>query len=225
MYKITPNLYYIIMKIRRFFQLVEFTFIALFLIIPPLFAKPLNTFNFSSTFSVNLFFYLAVALAVYFTAENRQSNHTPLFLKITMDSSYFFKSFGSLVLFASTLEFILVKLNLSSNFTGISADFSSLNKITVLLTFLVTCFYEEIIYRFYIPDFLISNVKFPKIVPEILSILIFALSHRYLGLAPVINAFFAGFVLRRCYLKSSSIITCFLAHFSYNIFMLYLYMH
>lgn len=95
-------------------------------------------------------------------------------------------------------------------------------------------FTEEIFYRFYLPSAFKKNLKilsFGKfdsqkskpieIFIEIISVLIFAFSHRYLGLLAVLNAFFAGAILRFCLIKSKSVFIPTVAHFIYNLFVFF----
>lgn len=90
-------------------------------------------------------------------------------------------------------------------------------------------FEEEIFYRFYLPEALKRNFKilsFEKldseksktlgIFFEIISVLVFAFSHRYLGFLAVLNAFFSGAILRFCMIKSKSVFVPATVHFSYN---------
>ncbi|MGI5106986.1 CPBP family intramembrane metalloprotease [Treponema socranskii] len=62
-------------------------------------------------------------------------------------------------------------------------------------------------------------------ISETLSVIAFALSHRYLGLPSVVNAFFAGIMLRICCKKSGTLWTNTAAHFAYNMLSLVLFAH
>ena len=62
-------------------------------------------------------------------------------------------------------------------------------------------------------------------ISETLSVAAFALSHRYLGLPSVVNAFFAGIMLRICCKKSGTLWTNTAAHFAYNMLSLVLFAH
>lgn len=88
--------------------------------------------------------------------------------------------------------------------------------------------FEECLYRLYLPEsfqFLIENTKLKsknarfykifQIAAEILCVLLFALAHRYLGILAVLNALFAGSVLRRL-AKQTNIICSWLVHSLYN---------
>ena len=94
-------------------------------------------------------------------------------------------------------------------------------------------FFEEVIYRFYIP-FGIKNFLFRKVFDEnqsksytifeksillfieIVTMLIFSFSHKYLGIFSVVNAAVAHLVLRFSFIRSKSLIPSTLAHFFYN---------
>lgn len=94
------------------------------------------------------------------------------------------------------------------------------------LNFLFSSSYEELVYRFYLPDallFLTRNFKEKKMVSidcEIISIILFSLGHIYLGILSVINAAIACCILRICYKKTNSLIPGITAHFTYNIIQL-----
>ena len=215
------------MYIKKYYQIFEFIFIFSFLIVPPLLAKPIRNFNFLNPVSAGGLSYFLISLILYFQENQFKTKNTSIAFKFINNSAYFFKTFGSLVVFAATLDFLLVKTGVVSD---IRPDFSNFRIVPVFFAFLITCFYEEIIYRLYLPSSLKKFIKLPKIPRyaleiffEIVSVFIFAFSHRYLGWPAVVNAMFAGIVLRLCYLKSSSILTAFAAHFSYNFFMFLLY--
>ena len=100
-----------------------------------------------------------------------------------------------------------------------------------ILIFIFSAFYEEILYRMYLPAVLSKflNLNFSTRVSastgEILSIVVFAFSHRYLGYYAVLNAAAAALFLRICYKKSGSIFPGTAAHFLYNIMMLSFAVH
>ena len=93
------------------------------------------------------------------------------------------------------------------------------------LTFIFSAFYEETIYRFYLPEALKDFCKFENkrkiqkalfCIIELLTALIFAFSHSYAGIFSVINALPAHIILRLCYKKTNSIYAGFISHFIYN---------
>lgn len=97
-----------------------------------------------------------------------------------------------------------------------------------ILGFVFAAFYEEVIYRFYLPEILISFVfkkigkKSALILSEVLALIIFSLAHLYLGGFAVINAIAGHCILRLCFKKSKSLWPGFTAHFIYNLLILFL---
>lgn len=92
-----------------------------------------------------------------------------------------------------------------------------------LINFFFSSFYEEGVYRFFIPEALLyftRNCKDKRMVEidcEILGMILFALGHIYLGILSVINAAIAYFVLRICFKKTNSLVPGTAAHFLYNV--------
>lgn len=83
----------------------------------------------------------------------------------------------------------------------------------------ISALYEETLYRKFIPDCLVKfseTKKIPSLPAEIVSILIFAFSHRYLGIPAVVNAAICGTILRICCVKTDSIRAGTIAHSIYN---------
>lgn len=95
-----------------------------------------------------------------------------------------------------------------------------------LINFFFSSFYEEGVYRFFIPEALLyftRNCKDKRMVEidcEILGMILFALGHIYLGILSVINAAIAYFVLRFCFKKTNSLVPGTAAHFLYNVLQL-----
>ena len=120
-----------------------------------------------------------------------------------------------------------------------------------IVNFACASFYEEALYRLYLPESIRAILEdlLPKrinksenentlqkknavnehgsrnifLISEISAVSLFALSHRYLGLPAVANAFFAGIVLRICCKKSKTLWTNTVSHFAYNMLSLVLF--
>ena len=168
-------------------------------------------------------------------------------------------SFGSLCVIASVVE-------LAVRFSGGKANLhpslpsSIAETFFCIANFACASFYEEAIYRLYLPEMLGAVLKDAFLqskksgakteearstgkevahenaaressaenavrISETLSVIAFALSHRYLGLPSVVNAFFAGIMLRLCCKKSGTLWTNTAAHFAYNMLSLVLFAH
>ena len=128
---------------------------------------------------------------------------------------------GSLMLLFAlmqTLSFFIEK-NAHHTMQSVTSVFAW---ISVTVSVAIAAFYEEVLYRQFLPEvsaILLDgrvNKKIFCYLMEVLIILIFAFSHRYLGFIPVLNAFACGAVLRLCYRKTGSIWTGALSHFTYN---------
>ncbi len=140
-----------------------------------------------------------------------------------LDSSFFLISFGSLCLVSAFFQGIafLSGKDMSQNI----ARPEKLEWIFCVLNFLLSAASEEILYRFFLPESLAFFSGFAKkertkkilaSFSEILSALVFALSHRYLGFLSVMNAFFAHGILRFCCKKTGKLRLNVLSHFLYN---------
>ena len=97
----------------------------------------------------------------------------------------------------------------------------------------VYAFYEETMYRYFLPFSIGKNLelltktenpqKWIFILSEILALLLFSFGHIYMGIFAVLNAFFAGIALRFLIWKSKSVFPSTIIHFIYNL-VLYLSM-
>lgn len=105
-----------------------------------------------------------------------------------------------------------------------------------VLSLFVAALYEELLYRRFFPGELKyvfesdspigakpQLSKILRIAFELAIILLFALGHRYLGVWAVLNAFTAGCVLRFFCIRTGSVISGFVAHFAYNLLMLFVF--
>lgn len=136
--------------------------------------------------------------------------------------------FSLLEITSLLLNIICLKINcIDENINLFSKPTTFLEQFYCILNFIFASFYEEILYRFYLPQIMLSifdkfktsekREKIIKITIEIIIALIFAFSHLYMGIFPVINAFIAHFILRYFYVKSKNILCSFIPHCIYNI--------
>ena len=224
------------MKINSFrLHFSIFFIILLFFVIPPCFSLSPSSSQFTvwSFPFINLF-YALIAFLIYFFF-NDDSRFSLVFfpflfsLALLLCASFFIKSlsiFFSDVFFQKTESSFLAESDIQ---ILRPQNFSSW--IFCILTFLFSAFYEEVIYRFFIPDSLIlfaskklssKAVSFCCVGSEIITALLFAAAHIYLGLFSVLNALAAHVILRLIYKKYGLLIPVFLAHFCYNIISLML---
>ena len=82
-------------------------------------------------------------------------------------------------------------------------------------------FYEEVLFRQFLPDRLerlfAGKKRWIRFVWEGALVLLFAVSHWYAGLPALVNAFFAAIVLRLAFIRSRSIALVSASHALYNL--------
>ena len=209
-------------KHTLFVDIITFSIIFLFFLLPPFFTDRLSDASdiFSAwNFPLGQFILFLLALLLYFFYFERQKKNV-IFFPVIMTTSLLF----CVALFIKFLSLLLV----TENTYKISLPDSFISWIFCLLNFSFAAFYEEVVYRFYFPDQLISFLslkikwKYLGILCEVISCLVFALAHLYLGVFSVINAVFGHIILRVYYKKTGLIWTGFVSHFIYNVISLIL---
>ncbi len=168
------------------------------------------------------------------TAEVSESNlsETNKTVRIINFLKYTSITLGLLLLTHCAFQFLQIIFVSSQNNTlenlngNLKEKIKTFHWIIIFANLLASAFYEEIIYRMFLPEYLqlfcknIKSCKAKKIlvfICEFLVILCFAFSHFYLGIIPVFNAFICGLILRICFIKSDGISSGFCAHFVYNL--------
>ena len=210
-------------------EIVIFFFILLFLILPPLFGEQVNvdlSLVFTWTFPLQQLLMAIFSLCIllfYHKSRKQKINIFGFRIFFTLGilfCSYFLISFLSMVI-----------PNNSPVINPIPLPSTFVTWIFCILNFMFGAFYEEVIYRFYFTDTLLdilNNInplfdkKITKIICEIITALLFASAHYYMGIFAVLNALIAHFALRYTYKKSNSIIPGVIAHFLYNMISLIL---
>lgn len=228
------------MKIHSFVtEILIFSIISLFFVIPPLFVNAPSVQHIDFTlFSVQNLSHFLIAVFIFVIYINSVENNEKITSKIIKYSILFvvifILLFGISFFFNFSAQKVLDSENYFVNrevFVEIPNDFFDF--LICILNLLFAAFFEEVIYRFYIP-FGIKNFLFRKvfielqkksnitsekcilIFIEIVTMLIFSFSHRYLGSFSVMNAAVAHLVLRFFFIRSKSLIPSTLAHFFYN---------
>ena len=203
------------------YEIIVFSLIFLFLIVPPFFTAPVSSdfLLFSWAFPWKQAGLFAFAFVLYVLSRN-----------LNTKKGFFFPSM--LALSALFLCALIIKIVTKTPFVEhkTTLPVSSVQWIFCVLTFLFSAVYEEIIYRFYFSDALKRLLEYSPAAGkkwifwfcEIAGLLVFAFAHFYLGISAVINAAFAHVVLRLLYKKTNFILNCVLVHFLYNIISLIL---
>ena len=228
------------MKIHSFVtEILFFSIISLFFVIPPLFVNAPSVQHIDFTlFSVQNFSHFVIAVFIFVFYKKSVENDEQFSTKILKYLIYFVVIFILLFGISFICNFSAQKLLNSENSFVNSQVFVEIPQgifdfLICIFNLLFAAFFEEVIYRFYIP-FGIKNFLFRKVFDEnqsksytifeksillfieIVTMLIFSFSHKYLGIFSVVNAAVAHLVLRFSFIRSKSLIPSTLAHFFYN---------
>lgn len=191
----------------------------------------INTFT-EWPFPLMQLIYFSFALFLYFCHLINNEKKIILF--------NFYKLSAKNILIALTAFVTLILISLGFQVFGNAIDYSGSQIelivpenirqiIFCLLTFIISAGFEEILFRYILPESMlhiftikISNTK-KIIISEILTAALFGLCHRYLGVLSVLNAACAHCVFRFCYKKTGSLSFNFMIHLLYNITNVFLY--
>ena len=224
------------MKLHRFFfEILVFFAIFIALILPPITNVQRDTLlQFQWNLPLNYIFLGTIALFIFLyeitqkkqneISEKNTSNSIKTFILATIFT------FISLFIIAFILESVAFLTKQNQQNVTISPINSKKELFYCILKFCLAAFYEEVIYRLYLPEqlkrfFKNTQNKITQIyIPEIITIILFALGHKYLGIFAVINACIACVILRICYLKTKNIFAGTIAHFMYNFVSLLLFL-
>ena len=203
---------------------IEFIAVLIILLIQPCFIRqnqvvPAIEFTKSTALS------LVIAIFLYFPNRKifdlsyaQKENFRPKDETIIKKISTLTVSFGLLV----TIGCVFSAL---AYFLGFNDDLKTcipkgvFSWISFIIAILVASFYEESLYRFYVPECLnfLLGKKF-YLANEILALIFFAFAHSYMGAMGVTNAFFSGIILRKCFLQTKNLYLNAMIHFLYNFF-------
>lgn len=207
-------------------EFIVFLTIFCFFLLPPLLApkiseqtSPFLTWNFP--FRQLVFALFAGILYFFYKKEESQSK----FLKFP-----FIFTFSALFFIRLIFKFVSASKKIAPEnvFINVATPSGFSQWTFCILNFMFSAFFEEVLYRFYLPnrlnyfaDFL-PKKKFFSAIFEVAACLIFAFSHYYMGTLSALNALFAHAILRLSYSLSKNIFCGTLAHFCYNVISLIL---
>ena len=222
------------MKLHSFlYEILIFSLIFVFCLLPPCFIMPSDTaFFFSEPVfpwkALCLFVFTVIFYFLILQKRLRVSYYTLLSFAFCFSLLFF----NSLIMKAISL---LIQKTSSDPQAEIVKPQNGTQWLFIILNFLFASAYEEVIYRAYFPDALISLLKrihkvqenkvlgiILVILAEIIGLLAFSFAHFYLGVLSVINAGIAHIILRLFYRRRQDIIAVWAAHFFYNIIFLIL---
>lgn len=90
-------------------------------------------------------------------------------------------------------------------------------------SFMLSAFYEETIYRLYLPAALrrvFAKARYGKMIAEAAGVLLFAFAHKYSGGMSIVNALIAAAALRMCVVRGKSLAAAMGVHTAYNMLQL-----
>lgn len=221
------------MKKSFFFWLVFF-YVILFFVIPPVFTQFFVERNdeFVAFYPFSTFLLGAIAFLIYISAikgkifdEEILSERQPFFLY----SSNALVAFGALCLSSVIFELIAFFAGSKAGLHSVVFPAGFLGKVDFVFGVIFAAFFEEVIYRFYLPralkELLFNVRKNPQnekinlrlsLIAETASLILFALPHLYLGFFGFLNALVCGIILRVCMIKTKMIWISFAVHGLYN---------
>ncbi len=199
---------------------IEFSLILVILILPAIiFQKsPDEKTLIKLTLTLPLIFMFLFSAGLYFQLQKEKEVYgdfkaAPSFSKLSWGTV----TLGLLFLTSSLMQILACVFKLDSS-QGFSKPDSLLAWILTFTAIAFSAFYEESVYRFYLPRVLnFLFFKKHRIASEIIASLLFSLAHLYLGLPAFINAILASAILRLCALKTNSILPGFISHGLYNL--------
>ena len=216
---------------KKKYIFLQFALVFLFFVLPPLLISgtqvqtPVGTLSWMIAVEALLALVLEIQQRKLFTKKT----DSPVTQRFIYSLSFGTITLGLLMLSFAALQAIsIVFPSLFRQNTVVARPETVPELLCVLLTFAVSAFYEEVLYRQYVPFvalYAAGNVKPLRLISEIVCVLVFAFSHRYLGWSAVINAFICGIILRWCYVKTQSVIPGSIAHFVYNVTVYAFLMH
>ena len=208
---------------QKKFIFLEILILFFYLILPPMLKSTIASSTPTLHFSISMLFYVAIAifLIVQYLILEKPSSKPLLFQIIASIATL-------ILLFASATIIITINTLLGEKSflpdTSVSIPTNCLEWLNLLTAIFSAALYEEAVYRVFLPfalRYLLtkkeSSSKYIYIFIELISILFFALGHRYLGLSAVINAVIGGIILRLCFLITKNPLQCALSHSAYNL--------
>jgi membrane protease YdiL (CAAX protease family) len=216
--------------------ILSFYFIFCLIILPPLFVQRVPPGIFATwSFPLRQIFYAGIAGIIFWffyirNRKKRDENKGKKRILFFINSGYTLVTFGSLCTAAAGTELFFHFAGTHTSLTPVFPS-SARTLFYCILNFAAASFFEEVIYRLYLPDMLFRYLSYiPRLSPRVSeciseagAVILFAFAHRYLGAPSVVNAALACIILRVCCKKSGTVWTNTAAHFAYNILSLALF--
>lgn len=210
-------------KHALFIDLLYFSALFIGFLIPPLLESTVvnktifTDWKFNIGVIISLFISLVTLILYYEKIERKNKN---VLVMIILPATFVF---STLFTFSLIFKFITVVKTATTQSTSLTVKLPQTLSgwFFCIFQFFVGAFYEELIYRFYVPEAMHSfvnskNSKILNLFCEIIVLLLFGFAHRYLGMISVLNACIAHVVLRFAFVKTKSLTVVTTAHFAYN---------
>ncbi len=214
---------------KKLLSTIEILFVFFIFILPPLFVSPQKNIQplqiKLSAYSVGMFISCVFLFLIHFEFYSKKYLNSPK-TNILLLHSLILVGFGTLVLVSAVFQALSVFLIRKSGeiaSSGVLFPSSVLGWLSLLFSLGLMSFNEEFLYRFFIPDVVSSffDKKFTLFF-ELFAIIVFAFSHRYLGLCGIFNALICGSILRLLFVKTKNIWISSGIHFFYNLFTVFI---
>jgi membrane protease YdiL (CAAX protease family) len=212
---------------KKLYRCFEIAIIFLLLVLPTFFVDYQPSTSFTPRFSLLNFVQLIIILLLCYQYLTTAYGDTYIPLKQKKEKrnisikKCFLYAFIAFILLCAINLFLNLIAYIYPNFceeqiTKTDFKFSAVSFFLLALQFIISAFYEESVYRLFLPESLIK--LFPRFYTfiEFFVVLAFSLGHRYLGILAVINAFLSGIVLRLLFIKTKTIIPGAAVHIIYN---------
>lgn len=223
---------------KKFLLYLGFLLVCALLVIPPFIPKPIESNVLTFSLNISSLIILIISLILYYFYEFKGNQLKKVtFFQLMLDIGKVFLYFGILIAVQTSLSLFGYLFKCESNIK-IHFEKNVFNFVNAFLMLGISAFYEEVLYRLYLPATLkiifddifnkvIKNTndkkkgkckKIVNIIIESSVIIIFGFSHQYLGVIPVLNGIICGSVLRYCCIKNKTVITGAISHWLYNCF-------
>lgn len=213
----------------RNFKFFVFLYVLLFLVIAPIVFQFLGKRQEAvvAYYPFLVFFNGVISFLIYFLALKGRIFENPVEqqkMPFFVYSSSALVSFGVLCLSSVIFESASYFFRISGGIQKVIFPSSLLGWINFFFGVIFAAFFEEVIYRFYLPRAfreilgkkLSQNNQRLSVFCEGLALLLFGLGHIYLGILGFLNALVCGAVLRLCMIKTKSLWIPFGIHAVYN---------
>lgn len=202
---------------------IEFVCILCIFALPPLFMHGSLSQEKEAVYPVQTFLLAAFAGLLLYVENKRNGKrlYKNSFSKRIMQTSASLVTFGILCLSFAVASLCSYIFQPEAPQTHLLLPHTAVGIINCIIGTVCAVFYEEVLYRLYLPTAALRLFgKKYRLLCEGGAVVLFSLGHLYLGIFGCLNALVAGIALRRCMIKTESLVPPFGVHLLYNALML-----